>query len=51
MTGATEPFPKKQSAGIFHFRFWQYGSWVHVIVDDLLPIINEELLFVQSDVR
>jgi len=32
-------------------RFWQYGSWVHVIVDDLLPIINEELLFVQSDVR
>uniref|UniRef100_A0A3Q4GG92 Zgc:85932 n=1 Tax=Neolamprologus brichardi TaxID=32507 RepID=A0A3Q4GG92_NEOBR len=38
-------------SGCFTFRFWQYGQWEEVQIDDLLPTVNNNLIFLRSPDR
>uniref|UniRef100_A0A3F2YW24 Calpain catalytic domain-containing protein n=1 Tax=Anopheles dirus TaxID=7168 RepID=A0A3F2YW24_9DIPT len=45
-------FDDENYAGMFHFRFWQAGQWIEVIIDDRLPVNEEdELIFMRSSVQ
>ena len=40
-------------SGVFRFRFWRFGKWIEVLVDDFLPTFTNdndqvELLFTHS---
>ncbi|KAM6987534.1 calpain-9 [Tautogolabrus adspersus] len=37
--------------GCFVFRFWQYGQWEEVRIDDLLPTRDNNLLYLNSPER
>lgn len=39
---------KTEHPGIFHFRFWRYGVWVDVVIDDYLPTRHGKLIYLRS---
>ena len=52
--GIIQVIPKEQGweyggyAGIFHFKFWYFGEWVDLVIDDRLPTYNGKLIFIHS---
>ncbi|XP_060725429.1 calpain-8-like [Tachysurus vachellii] len=41
----------KDYAGIFHFRFYRNGKWVDVVIDDQLPTLSGQLIFIHCKTR
>ena len=35
--------------GVVHFRFWRFGEWVDVYIDDRLPAKDGELIYARCE--
>ncbi|NWX95829.1 CAN5 protein, partial [Nothoprocta ornata] len=46
-----DPKKTEKYAGIFRFRFWCFGEWTEVVVDDLLPTVDGNLIYCHSNVK
>ena len=46
-----DPQKPDEYQGIFRFQFWRYGYWTEVVIDDFLPTINDQLVFIHSQSR
>jgi hypothetical protein len=44
--------PENMKLGVYHFRFWYYGDWADVVVDDFLPTtLTNHLLFCHNAIN
>ena len=43
-----QSFSSESYCGMFRFRFFRFGEWVEVVIDDRLPTRNGELIYLKA---